>query len=218
MSEDIPNIQAEEIGCRRVLLIGLLSIAGLLVLVLPRQLWVKRELASVHQLAEEARRYGGTAGVPPGGINCSEREIGVILELGNADVGDEEFASLALMRSFKDLIALDLSDTRITDKSLELLGKASDLALLNLSRTRITDEGLESIARLPKLGSLYLAGTAVTDRGMDILVKTRGSRPLGNIDLIDTKVTADGVRKLSKAFKSLVIEHPAAVHPSSNKQ
>ncbi len=82
----------------------------------------------------------------------------------------------------------------------------------------ITDRGMESIAKIPWLGNLRLSGIAVTDHGIEKLANRSGSWDLRGLDLTDTNVTAEGVRKLSKAFDFLVINHPAAVHPMSNKQ
>jgi len=218
MCEKNPETRPGRRGCWWATLVGLIVIAGLAVPIVRWGLWMRGERASVEHLAEEARRFGGDAGIPEGGVNFSERKIDVFLDLARSNLGDEEFARLAGMPAFRHLHTIDLSDTRITDKSLQLLEHNPTLIGVNLSRTKISDEGLESIAKLPWLSTLELTGTNVTDRGMDALVKRSGSWDLRGLGLTDTKVTAEGVRKLSKVFDFLVIEHPAAVHPMSNKQ
>lgn len=215
MGGDNPAIQSRRLGCGCIVAIGFL----LLALVLPMELRARREYEAIRRLSQEAKHLGGHAHIPvEAGSDSWHGKIPVILELGRVDIGDQEFSRLASMNAFTNLIALDLSNTRITDKSLKFLEKAPGLALLDVSRTQITDKGTESIARLPRLGTLRLAGTAATDHGIDILVRGQGSRSLGSVDLTDTKVTEDGVRKLSKAFRSIYIKHPGAVHPAANKQ
>ena len=218
MSETDSKADSGLPGCRLAIFIGLIVLAVPVVYIVRLELWRRHELAGIHRMAVEAQRLGGDASIPPGSVDYLARKIGLLVELTSPHAGDEEFARLASMPAFKHLHTLNLSDTRITDKSLQRLEYNPTLTGIVLSRTKITDKGLESIVTLPWLSVLYMAGTDVTDRGIDTLVKRSGSWQLLSIDLTDTKVTAEGVRKLSKAFGSIFIKHPATGYPHGEKK
>jgi hypothetical protein len=200
-------------GCRLSILVGLALLACLSIPIIRWQLWLSRERANVEQLAEEARRFGGNASIPEGGIDFSERKMDVFLDLARSPIGDEEFARLASMPAFRHTRRLDLSDTRISDKSLRLLEHNPELTVLDVSGTQITDKGLASLVNIPFLNEIGAARTIVTDRGLEALAERSGSWHLRGLDLTDTHVTAEGVRRICKAFDFLVVKHPAAVHP-----
>jgi hypothetical protein len=198
-----PRISPLRSGCGPLILVGLALLVGLSTLFVPSIIWQRRELAAVERLVEEARRLGGGASISPGGIDYREREIDLLVDLQGSGSSDEAFAGLERMPAFKHVRRLVLADTQITDRSLELVAKHRRLGLLDLSRTKVTDRGMDAIAKLPFLSTLRLSGTAVTDRGLEALAKRSGSIDLRGIDLTDTRVTAGGVRALSKAFDQL---------------
>ncbi len=68
---------------------------------------------------------------------------------------------------------------------------------LNLSESTITDEAIKKLwAAKPLLSSVNLAKTSVTDKSVDLVTRMGFAK---EIDLSDTKVTADGVRLLARA-------------------
>jgi Leucine-rich repeat (LRR) protein len=73
------------------------------------------------------------------------------------------------MADWKELRALHLSSTKITDKSLATLGQLPKLAVLDVSFTQITDAGLPSLAGLSSLRELDLRQTEVTSIGIAAL-------------------------------------------------
>ena len=193
---------------------GLVLIAAIALWLAPGQLWLRRQLADIDRLKAEARRHGGSASIPPGGIAVGERRIAVLLDLPGTGVGDPDLAKLAAMPAFRHVRFLNLERTRVTGEGLKPLEDNANLILLNLSGSRVSDNGLETIATLPFLNVLYLNGTNVSDAGLNALIERRGRRRIGSIDLRGTRVTADGVRSLEAAFDQLVIDHPAARHPA----
>ena len=206
-------------GCLLSILVVVALIACLSITIIRPTLWLRQEQADVERLAEEARRFGGNAKIPTeSGSDYSQGTIDVFVNLARSRVGDEEFARLASMPAFRHTRTLDLSDTRITDKSLRLLEHCPNMIGLNVSGTRITDNGLAFLVCVPHLSTISAARTAVTDRGLEALATRSDSWDLRGLDLTDTQVTAEGVRKILKAFEFLRINHPAAVHPMSKKQ
>lgn len=73
-------------------------------------------------------------------------------------------------------------------------------------RQRIGDKELQELARLPAMSrvrSLTLEGTSVTDAGLKCLAKLRR---LQNVDLRNTRVTAEGAKRLKRALPNCNIE------------
>jgi hypothetical protein len=84
-------------------------------------------------------------------------------------------SSLAVLRSFPRLRALNLARTRVTDQGLPQVAALSALEHLDLSgNPQLTDQGIAQLAGLPRLQSLSLEGTRVTDAGIQ---KLRAARP-----------------------------------------
>ena len=86
------------------------------------------------------------------------------LSLIGSSFDDEGTRSLA---AFPLLEVLELSQTKITDRSLATIGKLTGLRTLALGETAITDAGLAELAGLKRLdeSGLALNGTKVTDAG-----------------------------------------------------
>jgi hypothetical protein len=162
------------------------------------------ERANIHALHEEAVRLGGYAEIPEGGIDIPwGLQIQLIVDLASPAVDDEVFDRLQRMPGFKHVQILTLGGSRITDKSLQVLENYPGILSLNLSGTGVTDRGMVSLAKLPALSGIGLSGTNVTDAGLDALIRSR--LDLRSIDLTGTKVTAEGLRRLSKAFPQIYI-------------
>lgn len=84
------------------------------------------------------------------------------LSLSGTSVGDLGMA--ALKGQFPN--SLDLSRTRITNKTLEYLEKAGALQSLYLDQTAVTDEGVAHLSKLKGLRNIGLYGTSVGDQGL----------------------------------------------------
>ena len=82
--------------------------------------------------------------------------------LAKTNITDAALKSGDVLQS---LVKLDLSETKITERTKELF-KASSLQTLDLGYTEVTDAGLKVLSTLKSLQSLYLTNTNVTDVGL----------------------------------------------------
>lgn len=88
----------------------------------------------------------------------------VVLQMANTDVTDR---TLELIRDFRDLRELDLNDTSVTDDGLPIIAAFPKLQILRLARTKISDEGFQrNLAGKEGLMQLDLRGTAVPAKSM----------------------------------------------------
>ncbi|MDQ4140533.1 MAG: ribonuclease inhibitor [Bacteroidota bacterium] len=118
----------------------------------------------------------------------------VALNMVNApNFSDADMPLLAKIS--ENIIWLDMSETKLSDKGLAHLKNFKNLTRLSLDQTSVSDAGLESIKALPKLKYLNLYGTKVTDQGLNLLASCKS---LKSIYLWQTKVTPQGVAALQK--------------------
>lgn len=111
------------------------------------------------------------------------------------EFGDAQMSLLLPLRA--QLVWLDLSATRITDKALAQIVQFKNLTRLSIDNTRITDQGLTQLKNLPALRHLNLYATGVTDQGIKSL---ETCKQLQTVHLWQTQVTAGGVASLKKAI------------------
>lgn len=84
----------------------------------------------------------------------------------------------ARLRELKDLRALSVQSSNITDQELGYLVEMESLVLVDLSYTAITDDGLMILARRNTWTKIFLEGTATTDLG---IAKLRDALPACHI-------------------------------------
>ena len=96
-----------------------------------------------------------------------------------------------------NVVEVDLSRTKVTDKGLEYMGKLGRLTHLNLNRTEITDAGLKHLGDLRSLEWLNLYGTGITDAALPDIAK---HKKLKAVYVWNSKITGEGVEKLRKAL------------------
>lgn len=109
---------------------------------------------------------------------------------------EKQEASLAKLNVNLDEASLSIIDSRsITDEILiEQLKIYSGYQELDLSDSRVSDKGIQMLVGLPRLKTLVLRRCyKVTDAGMDSLSRIR---TLAEVDVRETKVTTDGIAKL----------------------
>lgn len=107
-------------------------------------------------------------------------------------------SDLARIRTWTELVELNLMGSRITDQGLVHLQDMQKLEFVWLSHTGITDRGLPHLAALSQLKRLKLAGTRVTDKGVACL----NLSSLKELDLSETDITDNALKSLA-ASKSL---------------
>ena len=92
---------------------------------------------------------------------------------------------------------LDVSRTKITNKTLNIAGGYPNLTWINARNTKVSDGGLKSLSKLKFLQYVNLSGTQVSDKGMRDLASIKS---LNEIYLWNSKVTESGVEKLRQAL------------------
>ena len=90
-------------------------------------------------------------------------------------------------------IILELSRSRVTNRTLRHLRRLSRLRMLDLSETAIDDNGLTYIAELHSLQFFDLGMTSITDAGIE---KLSSLKNLSDLGIRGTHVTDEGVEKL----------------------
>jgi uncharacterized membrane protein/Leucine-rich repeat (LRR) protein len=121
--------------------------------------------------------------------------------INNSKLTDKE--AVVVSKAPEQTIWLKLSNTQITDKTLEEVTKLKNLTRLHLEKTKITDNGLNQLKSLQNLEYLNLIGTSISDTGIQNLVSMKN---LKKIYLWQTKVSQAGVDKLKKALPNLIID------------
>ena len=122
------------------------------------------------------------------------------INLTHYEAGPVNLADLAPIA--KNIMALDLSRTRLKDADLAPLAGMTNLVRLELKRNTITDAGLVHVQGLVELETLNLFDTQVTDAG---LAQLAGLKRLQKVFVFNTKVTASGAAALQKAIPGVVV-------------
>jgi hypothetical protein len=202
---------------RTWLLVGMILLAMLGALVGPKGCWYLRASTQLDQLSAEARRLGGQTYVEEGGIDFQHERIETGLDLNHARIIDDDFARIATLPGFRSVNSLNLTDTPITDRSVGLLRNNMALIALDLSRTKVTDNCLDSLAAIPGLHVLKMSGTSVSDAGLEVLIAKLPPTAACMLDLTDTDVTEEGVRKLSVKFNQWNIIYGPSKSPKTTR-
>jgi hypothetical protein len=97
-------------------------------------------------------------------VEAVRRGDTVEIRLKGAPIDD---AQLADLRGLTELRRLNLPNSQISDRGLEVIAKeVPQLELLRLGSPRVTDAGLATIAQLKKLRFLHLLDMPITDAGL----------------------------------------------------
>jgi hypothetical protein len=130
--------------------------------------------------------------VMPVSVNSNYLMVSFVT-MGNAT--DETIQSLLPLK--KQLVWLELNDTKITDTAITVIARCSNLTRLELSNTGITDKGLSNLVALQQLQSLNLVGTKITTAG---LMKLKDIKQLQSVYFYRTGIKNADWQKLAKAF------------------
>jgi uncharacterized membrane protein/mono/diheme cytochrome c family protein len=121
--------------------------------------------------------------------------------VNNKDFNDADAKLLENLS--KQLAWVKLSNTKITDASLQSVGKLGNLVKLHLNHTAVTDKGIDNLVNLKYLEYLNLFDTQVTDASLLKLAKIKS---LKKLYLWQTKVTKEGVAALKKSNPGLEVD------------
>jgi uncharacterized membrane protein len=117
---------------------------------------------------------------------------------GNLD--DAGFKKLEPVTS--QLVTVDLSATKITDKGVAQLGTSKNLRLIRLAETGVTDASIDTLLKIPTLESINLYGTKVTDAGVS---KLSSMSKLKRLYLWQTAVTPGAIKALKEKLPACEI-------------
>jgi imidazolonepropionase-like amidohydrolase len=98
----------------------------------------------------------------------------------------------------REVVKIDLNNTKVTEANLKLLEKFTELEWLDLRVTPIGDEGVSHLKTLRKLKFLNLFRTNLSDKG---LADLRGMTDLETLLMGGTKITDDGLKNLERFSK-----------------
>lgn len=179
-------------------------------------LGVSRYLGNLNdtdRFIEEVERLGGRAGVMEGAFDFTSGVSYIDVDFGHSTITDESFERLVSMPAFRHARFIDLSDTQIGDRSIELIAEKAIIVSLNLSRTTVTDRSLEALWKVSSLCMLRISGTKVTDAGLESLRRRRSPAAGMMLDVTDTKVSEDAVRSLCAGHHRWTIEYGSSESP-----
>jgi hypothetical protein len=127
------------------------------------------------------------------------RELEELYMWDATNLSDKGIARLADLTRLK---SIHVSNSRITDESLDVFGRMRQLEQLSLQGNHFTDRGLEHLAGLSHLEDLWIGigDCQVTDAG---LVHLEGLSMLTTLELQESKVTDQGVRRLQNKLPKL---------------
>ncbi|MCP4192586.1 MAG: hypothetical protein GY768_18380 [Planctomycetaceae bacterium] len=114
-------------------------------------------------------------------------------------LNDDQLSRLAKL---KNVVALNLSNTKITSAGLVHLQDFDKLRWLHLEKTQVGDDGIDYLSQLPNLEYLNLYSTNITDKSLE---KLSQSKRLARLYVWQTSVTDTGIAKLKKAIPQLKI-------------
>jgi uncharacterized membrane protein len=97
---------------------------------------------------------------------------------------------------------VDLSATKITDKSVQALESAKQLRMVRLSETGVTDASIDTLVKLQGLESVNFYGTKVTDAGV---MKLSTLPNLKRLYLWQTPVTPEGIKALKEKMPKVEV-------------
>jgi hypothetical protein len=104
-------------------------------------------------------------------------------------------ASVAHIAELKQLEWLDLAETEVGDPGVEQLAASTTLIRLNLRNTKVADAGARALARLPRLEHLELGGAAITDASLPAIAEMT---TLETLELWPTAISDDGLLPLTE--------------------
>lgn len=106
------------------------------------------------------------------------------------------------LRDLPELTGINVGGPAMNDAALKELRECPHLGFINLFRADITDAGLSGSWRRQVKSLLLVQCTSVTDAGLEHLADSN----LSQLNVKQTKVTAEGVKKLAAALPACKIE------------
>lgn len=124
-----------------------------------------------------------------------------VSSINNPLLADQNMNSIAAIDSH--LVWLNLSNTKITNKALNILSSCKNMIKLNLTNTSVNDGCIDAINQFPTLSYLNIVGTAITDNGLMQLKPNK----MKELFCWNTKITSLGVEKFKKSHPGIQINN-----------
>jgi uncharacterized membrane protein len=118
-----------------------------------------------------------------------------------SNISDKEISLLLPIK--KQLIWLNLNNTKITDSALSVLAQCDDLIKLQLAHTNITDKGIGHLKELKQLHLLNIVGTKITMGGITQLKELKN---LQSLYLFQTNIDKNDWAEIKKMFPKTIID------------
>ncbi len=147
-------------------------------------------------LIEDLKKTGAL--VLPFSQNNNYLEISFI---NNRNFSDKDASALSKIP--EQTLWLRLSDTQITDKTIDEVVKLKNLTRLHLENTKISDASLSKLSALQNLEYINLIGTKITDAGLRQLANCKN---LKKVYLWQSKATQAGANELKKVLPNAIID------------
>lgn len=116
----------------------------------------------------------------------------IAVDLSESAVTDGDLRHLL---NFRQLQNLDLRGTKVGDGGTQYIGFLKNLRTLNMFKTDLGDAGLERLKNLKDLETLLIGGTKVTDEGLKSVEKLSKLR---KVSVFNTGVSDAGLRSFEK--------------------
>jgi len=121
------------------------------------------------------------------------------LDLSHTSISDECLSSLLMLANLEHL---DVSNTKISNRGVEIVSRIGTLRELALNNTLVTDDAVPHLARLEQLESLQMSGTKLRGRTLKAL---RGLKHLQRVEVYRTPVTHVRAQELHRVKGPWVI-------------
>jgi len=120
---------------------------------------------------------------------------------GHQNITNEQIG--ALQDADRQIVWLNLSDTKINDAQMEGIARLRNLRVLYLNNTAVSDAGLAKLSALTELRLLSLVGTAATGESIGTLQSFKNLR---NLYVYKTQIGAEGIQKLIASQKDINVD------------
>ncbi|NQX39753.1 Uncharacterized membrane protein [Pedobacter steynii] len=123
--------------------------------------------------------------------------------------------TLTLLKSLNEqLIWLNLANTDLGDKGMEIIAGLKNLVRINLTKTQVTDQGLVKLKSINTLQYLNLTGTKITGKG---LLTLKGLKEIQQIYLYQSAVNKTEEQVLKKEFPKVILDFGGYLVPTTAK-
>jgi hypothetical protein len=123
--------------------------------------------------------------------------------------------TLTLLKSLNEqLIWLNLANTDLGDKGMEIIAGLKNLVRINLTKTQITDQGLVKLKSINTLQYLNLTGTKITGKGLHAL---KDLKEIQQIYLYQSAVNKTEEQVLKKEFPKAILDFGGYLVPTTAK-